>query len=575
MTATEPANKWVTATAPLPLGFTPGSGGASFSNVTGNEIAADPVDPLTAWVVEWQGYGSESLFETTNGGRSWTVAENGIPAGNGDIQYMTYDVNTPGTLYAGSDGAMYISTNGGSSWSSVEGTGDIRSLWTWPGRPGTVVATSDQGAYISTDSANSWTSINGNITSSLMTDVAVSGNEILAPAQDYGPIESTDGGATWNEPPTPNYEDGSAAINPGNSSYQYLFAYGFSYSSDGGASFTWVPALATEWSNIVWNNSIAFDPNSPNVVYVAGTSGVWVSTDWGVDFSLESSWPANSANSATLIAVSPSNSSNLFLGTFDEASYSKGEFYTSNDGGSTWKAASGLAGSELTSIAVDPTNPSVVLVGTRSSRIYRSTNGGASFSLASSGVTVYGGPTWDPAVTSISFEPNASPPVVVAVGPTIGIVVSNDLGVTWGSALGNAVSHMFTGLSWSRGYLYASTFGEGILRTELPLAVTTTTTIPKENPKGSAPGAPSILVTSTVKGDIMIYITKTVESGSHPITKYEYSLNGGAWVNIVKNSNESFVIRHLTSGKRYSVRLRAVSAVGPGAPSSNIKVKVR
>jgi photosystem II stability/assembly factor-like uncharacterized protein len=448
-TGTEPANTWTTVETD------PGN--------TVWSIAADPTNASIAFIVEWDNYQINDLLGTTNGGATWTPAP--IPYYGVGVQYVSYDVNTPGTIYAGADGGIFISTNNGSTWSPPIAVEDVRFLWSWPGRSRTVVSGGDQGLYLSTDGGQTWTGFNGNITSSILNDVVVSGDEILAPAQDYNPLESTDGGGTWAE--VGSYcENGTAAISPGNPSYQYLFTTcGFFYSTDGGASFTQVEALADEHTFTSQNNAIAIDPNAPATVYVAGKSGVWKSTDSGVDFSLESSWPATSSNGASLIAVSPASSSDLFLGTMQG-------FYVTTDGGSVWTKATGLPADSVAalSIAVDPTNPNVVLVGgSGATELYRSTDGGLEFSPATSGLEVHSAPDSISAVLAISFEPGTSPSVVAAAGPSIGVALSSDDGTSWKSGLGNAVSEMFTGLAWSGEYLYASTFGEGILREADPV----------------------------------------------------------------------------------------------------------
>jgi photosystem II stability/assembly factor-like uncharacterized protein len=106
------------------------------------------------------------------------------------------------------------------------------------------------------------------------------------------------------------------------------------------------------------NNAIAIDPNAPQDVYVSGASGVWESTNWGAAFTLKSSWPASSTNLASLIAVSPADSSELYLGTAQG-------LYTSANGGTTWSASTGLpeASGQPLSIAIDPADPSTVVVG--------------------------------------------------------------------------------------------------------------------------------------------------------------------------------------------------------------------
>ena len=473
MTAAEPANAW--------------SNVYSDSGHTVWSVAADPNNAAHAFVVEFDNYQSGDMFVTSDGGSSWTAAS--LP-GNPPAQVVVPSANATGTYYAGSDGGMYSSTDGGATWSEVSGTGDVRYLYSWPGRTGVVVAGTDQGLYETTNSGSSWTSLNANITSSIINDVAVNGAELLTTVQDYSPLESTDSGSTWSQPSGANCENGTVAINRANPSYQYLFTTcgGFAYSSNGGSSFTQVGALANEYTFEGQNNAIAVDPNSGSTVYVAGKSGVWKSTDWGVDFSLQSSWPASSSNTAAAIALSPANSSNMFLGTAQG-------LYTSNNGGSSWSAATGLpSGQQVLTIAIDPADTLVVLVATCCSGndIFRSTNGGASFTSSAVGLPASALPntTWPPGTYALSFDPGLSG-VVVAAGVGSGLLASPNAGQSWVSAMGNAATQMFTGISWFGGNCWVSTFGEGVLETSASQI---------ENVASSAPTQPPLSITTTSLG---------------------------------------------------------------------------
>ena len=90
-----------------------------------------------------------------------------------------------------------------------------------------------------------------------------------------------------------------------------------------------------------------------------------------------------------------------------------------------------------------------------------------------------------------------------------------------------------------------------------------------------SPGAPLIAVSSPITGEMIISLKAPVNSGAKPITSYQYSLSGGPWKSIAKQKNGTFIVLKLISRKTYSVRLRAVSAVGSGNSSSTIQVKIK
>ena len=51
------------------------------------------------------------MFKSTNGGQDWSLVNTGLttPA----VRVLAIDSKTPGTLYAGTSGGVYKSTNGG------------------------------------------------------------------------------------------------------------------------------------------------------------------------------------------------------------------------------------------------------------------------------------------------------------------------------------------------------------------------------------------------------------------------------------------------------------------------------
>ncbi len=193
-------------------------------------IAADPADPANALVVEFFNYETPDLYRTTDGGASWSSVS--LP-GNAPAQVIAYDQTDPSIVYAGFDGGIAVSNDGGATWGAGPiGSFDTRFLYSWPSRSGTLVVGSDQGLYLTSDGGATWTGLNQGISSSLLTGLAVSGSSIMTAVQDYSPIMSTDGGATWAQEPVG--EDGGVAFAPGNPQMVYEWTTaGFTSSSNG------------------------------------------------------------------------------------------------------------------------------------------------------------------------------------------------------------------------------------------------------------------------------------------------------------------------------------------------------
>jgi len=137
----------------------------------------------------------------------------------------------------------------------------------------------------------------------------------------------------------------------------------------------------------------------------------------------------------TALAVSPSNPSIVYAGVTSRTGgfgpTNTTGIYKSTDGGSNW-TRSGLVGTRLLSLAVDPTDPNKVYAGTNSSGLYKSTDGGATWN----------GPFIDSTVDVFSLAVDPSQPSVLYSSPTNrGFLKSTDNGVTWNSI--NTGIHFF------------------------------------------------------------------------------------------------------------------------------------
>ena len=460
-------------------------------------IAINPSNAENAFAVEWMGYLGPDMYETQNGGAAATWTQLGLlstcPQGSGaglSAQAVAFE-SSSATLYAGCDGfssggsPLWQSSDEGGTWSNISSAGewDVRMIQPdAEGVDGNIVVGSDQGIYLSTNAGTSWQSLNTNITSSILYSVGVEGGTILTTAQDYSLISSFNSGSTWTSWAVGG-EGGMVIFNPANPGYAYIFTTaGFEYSEDGGQTFNPVQELGGLGSEFVNGlDTIALDPNNASTLYVAALSGIYESTDWGVSWTLQSSWPFGSsapmANTPQMVAVSPANSQTLFVGANNPIQCRGGNSllcYTTN-GGSTWRASNLPSNCGWpVAIAINPANPQMILVAMQngsilSCGILRSTDGGGSFS-ASTGVTQSLSPRQQGCntnpVPSLQVDPGASG--AVAAATPAGVYISTDFGLNWTSIRGNTVPLSVTGAIWSGGYLYESTCGEGVLRLSFP-----------------------------------------------------------------------------------------------------------
>lgn len=89
----------------------------------------------------------------------------------------------------------------------------------------------------------------------------------------------------------------------------------------------------------------------------------------------------------------------------------------------------------------------------------------------------------------------------------------------------------------------------------------------------TAPDAPVIDDVDVRDGSAAVTFTSPANGGS-AITAYEYSLDGGEWIDTGSLSNE-FVIGGLANATTYSLRVRAVNGVGAGPASAAHSIRLR
>jgi hypothetical protein len=134
-------------------------------------------------------------------------------------------------------------------------------------------------------------------------------------------------------------------------------------------------------------------------------------------------WNATSAGitrtSLQALAIAPGSPSTIYVGADDDDG---GDVFKSVDGGTSWTTASnGLTDARVHALAVDPSRPSIVYAGTRTAGLFKSTNGGASWSA----ITLFG-----VFVTALAIDP-VTPSTIYAGTDVSGVYKSTDDGASW------------------------------------------------------------------------------------------------------------------------------------------------
>ena len=355
---------------------------------------------------------------------------------------------------------------------------------------------------------------------------------IMTTIQDFGPAATAlpgNGGGLSAADWTGSFngtsslgEGGDAEISPFKASdcvVSQTSAPALNYSTDGCLTFN-----PTSPSTLASVSSLSFSRKTPGLLFIAdGTGGLYKSTDDGATATLVSGSSAllTGGDGVSFIRVDPENDNNLFA-IVTNATSGAGSIEYSTNGGATWTASTTTFTSAPAALAIDPQNSLdiVAVGGSGALTIYTSNNGGVSFtgnqpvglSVARQMMSLLARrtqtfplrfapprPPWrlgginarlSPPVapeewaqatiapqyaTSLEFNPAApagqQPILVLATG--YGLYGSGDGGVTWtrldGGTNATTISRRFTKVEWLDGYLYASTDGQGLLRSQQPL----------------------------------------------------------------------------------------------------------
>jgi hypothetical protein len=109
------------------------SGGVAFKSLDGGArwvksggpnglLLFDPQDAKTIYSIGsiYFGFTCGGITKSTDGGKSWSPANSGLPASGFCVQVLALaiDPNNPSTLYAGTSVGIYKSTDGGANWIS-------------------------------------------------------------------------------------------------------------------------------------------------------------------------------------------------------------------------------------------------------------------------------------------------------------------------------------------------------------------------------------------------------------------------------------------------------------------------
>jgi photosystem II stability/assembly factor-like uncharacterized protein len=240
----------------------------------------------------------------------------------------------------------------------------------------------------------------------------------------------------------------SFAIDPTNSKVIYAGTYGGVFkSTDSGSNWSEMSTGLT--ATIVY--SLGIDPTNTQVIYTGTRDGVFKSTDSGLNWAkINTGLTTNTKVNS--IGIDPTNTQVIYTGTRD------GVFKLTN-GGTKWIQTS-LTDTDVESFAIDPTNTQVIYAGTYGGGVFKSVNGGSSWSKINTGLT-------NSEVYSLAIDPTNTQ-VIYAGAELGGLFKSTDGGSNWNKMnIGLTTNTKVNSLGidpTNTQVIYAGTYGSGVFK---------------------------------------------------------------------------------------------------------------
>ena len=421
-----------------------------------HELTVDPTNPNKFYLGGAADYTGDSpdnfsirrvVVGTTDGGQTWTDLSPGDAPNrvlHPDMQVLVVDPSNPNILWAGNDGGIWRSTNGGASWENK----------------------------------------NTNLATLQFTGFAVNPFDdriIQGGMQDNNKAYTTDGGASLAWTAVDVGDGGFALIDPFAPNIWYGTRFNISFQrNDQGSSFTeWWP-MKLQGVDIqdrsLFYIPIAADPSTQGTLYL-GTYRVYRTRDRGEQWTAISGDLSKGQGYVSTIAVAPGDPQTIYVGASDGAIQ-----VTRNDGGRwTNVTQAPLPNRFVSEIAVSSLDPDVayaVFNGFDShtpgqpGHVFKTENGGASWRDISANL---------PDTPALSIVLDDRRPGVLYIGTDAGVFQSADDGRNWqpyNNGMPN-VAVVDLAISQRSQTLYAATHGRSVFKLDFsgePLPPTLTPT---------------------------------------------------------------------------------------------------
>ena len=365
----------------------------------------------------------------------------------GDVRGMVVDPSNPDRFYFGTlDGQVYTSADAGKRWQLLYNFGKPRlfvdHIIVDPRNPRVLYVGAHRhnepgGFFKSTDGGYSW-SEHPQLRNEALHSLAQSDSnpDTLIAGTFNGIFRSDNAGETWEELPTKSVEGlvhvESLAIDPRTDDIIYAGTFHLPYkTTDGGRTWKSIKNGIIDDSDIF---AIDIDPRDPNHIIASACSGIYETKNAGDSWHKVQGIPSQSRRTRAILQH-PSVAGLVFAGTTEG-------FWRSERGGDadSWMVTTSRQ-LEINSIAVHPSRPDMIYIGTNNYGVMLSTDGGKSFVPTNGG---YSG-RFTNAIVADREQPNRiyASTINTATGGGF-FFVSNDKGETWRPSMRSMPNRVIT-----------------------------------------------------------------------------------------------------------------------------------
>lgn len=443
------------------------------------------------------------IFTTTDAGDSWAELASGVASVDYDewCSLLAVDPTDERVLYAGGAGALKRTTTGGAAatdWTAIN-TGihaDQQDLVFDPRNPQRIFLANDGGVYRSEDRGTTWIFASGQLTITQFYDIDIAERDrdiVAGGAQDNG-VYYRNASGVWTHIP---WGDGTqVAVDPTDPKIFYFSSQNglpnyLRRSIDGAVSHQPLGAAGLSGGS-PWVTLLKLDPTDPiddpankRRLFVCGHNTLFRSTNGGATWQIvaEAGTPWTTSGTITALEFAPSAPDVLYLGTATGALYragnggaAAGDWTRVDTPGSSSDAL--FPNASIQALGVNPDDPDdvwvvfggsgvsatnrpdVILNPLGISHLFRSRDGGATFTDVSGGFASMCLPDVPTSAVALSDDD----PDVAFVGTDVGVFRTVDGGTTWTAFQDGLPRSPVTELRVNGRYnrLFAATMGRGV-----------------------------------------------------------------------------------------------------------------